>query len=740
MKIKILLNVLLSILFINSIIAQNPGDLIRYKLINNTNGNIGTTIPNGSLFGTGLCNIGDLNNDGVIDLAVGAPLYNAYGAVFILFMDTNGTVSSTTILTQNQNGISGIDSNGSFGYFITNLKDINNDGINDIAVSELLCSDGGTSTGAVHIITLDTNGHATSQNKISKLSGYGSGGLPLISGKIFGVSVSEIGDLNNDGYTDIIVGNKLDNQTGPSHGAAWILFLNEKHQVGSYKKITKGIPNFDPTFTDNYRFSSTAEGIGDYNNDGFNDVIIGSPNDQDGPGGAGAFYILYLDTGANVLSYSKISNSVVSGSNPFSSNFSTGLSSIPDINGDGLNDFVSGAYRLDGDKGGVHFITLDTNDNVNTHNLINYYDIPALNTSDRFGRTIEYLGDYNNDGRIEVAISAPYNNYNSGNVYILSIHSELSVSIDKTNVLCYGDSTGIAIAKTIDTNPPYTYLWSNGSTNDTISNLPTGTYTVTVTNSLNTTNTSTTVIGQASPMVLNTTSGSSTCFGDSVEISCQASGGLGIKMLHWDNSLLSAESHMVAPFITTTYSVWAKDAFACISDTSFITVDVNLPPTPNLGADTVIFQTQTIVLNAGNYQSYIWNTGATSQSITVDGSNYGYGNQTYFVIVTDTNGCTGNDAITISIINGIENGSKLNPISTYPNPTKDILNIDFNNNIGLTTLEIFDIKGKLLISKKLNPKQEFLSLNIKELPVGSYIIKLSSTTSSTIFTTKILKI
>ena len=125
--------------------------------MNSSSGNIGVNLPSNSNLGTGTCNIGDLNGDGITDLAVGAPHYNSYGAVFIFFMDTNGTVKNTKILTQNINGIYGLSVNGGFGYFITNLQDINNDGVTDIAVSEVACPDGGNNTGAVHIISLYTN-------------------------------------------------------------------------------------------------------------------------------------------------------------------------------------------------------------------------------------------------------------------------------------------------------------------------------------------------------------------------------------------------------------------------------------------------------------------------------------------------------------------------------------------------------------------------------------------------------
>ncbi len=624
--------------------AQNPGDVVRYKKIGNNLGGLGNVLSSNSYFGASTCSIGDVNGDGIDDLAVGANRYGTCGAVFILFMDTNGIVSSQTILEQNSNGISGLTNNGLFGHDICAMGDINSDGIPDIGISELQCSDGGSNTGAIHIITLNSSGHAISQTKISKTNGYLAGGLPLQIGAFFGANIDSIGDLNNDGVIDLVVGNHHDDSGGVNKGAAWVLLLDTNHNISSYYKIYDGVTNFNaPIDTYDY-FGVSCCGIGDYDNDGIPDIAIGAIYDDDGITDAGAFYIIHLNATGSVKSYTKISNLSFPNSNPLNNNSARSLTMIPDLDGNGTNEIITGAYRYNSDKGAVFTIFLDSNENVINYNLINYSDIPTIVSSSRFGSSVCSYGDYNQDGYFEIVVGAYKEASNTGSVFIVSLYSPLSTTISQSNIQCYGDSTGQAIASASGTSPPFTYLWSNGSTNDTISNLVAGAYSVTITNSLNATATNTVNIIQPTALVIIASNDTNICLGNSATISAAASGGTGSATLYWNNGLGNSNSHIITPNSTTTYSVYSTDANSCSSDTLDILIEVNQLPGVSFSGPTL-----SQCLNDNTISLIGVPSGGVFIGPGVSGNNFepsiaGLGIHQIIYQYTDTNGCYGADS------------------------------------------------------------------------------------------------
>ncbi len=423
---KLLTTFILILSFLTSF-AQNPGDIMRSKKIANNIAGMGSSISSGDDFGSDVTAIGDVNGDGINDLAIGASSYGTSGGVFILMMDTNGTVKSKTVLAQNTNGISGLTTNGLFGYAVCSMGDINNDGVPDIGIGERKCNDGGSSTGAVHIITLSETGSALSQTKISSTTGYSNGGIPITAGSQFGISLDTIGDINNDGFNDLIVGS-WDSQGGTNKGSAWVIMLDRANNVNSYYQIYDGVPNFNAPINNNDYFGSSCCAAGDYDNDGINDVIVGSFY---GSSGAGEFHIIHLNTDGSVKSFTHISNNSFLSSNPFDGNSAKSISTICDLDGNGTREIVSGAYRHNYDSGGIIIIFLDTNENVINYNLIDNTNFPSIQSNSRFGNSVCFYQNYNNDAHPEIVVGSYYEN-NGGSIHILSLKSNSTYTNIKT--------------------------------------------------------------------------------------------------------------------------------------------------------------------------------------------------------------------------------------------------------------------------------------------------------------------
>ena len=102
-------------------------------------GNFDNNLDDGDQFGQSVANLGDIESDGVIDLAVGAPYDDDngtdQGAVYVLFMDDNGQVDIKQKISESEGSFNGtLDGGDRFGFAVAGLGDLNRDGFTDIAV------------------------------------------------------------------------------------------------------------------------------------------------------------------------------------------------------------------------------------------------------------------------------------------------------------------------------------------------------------------------------------------------------------------------------------------------------------------------------------------------------------------------------------------------------------------------------------------------------------------------------
>lgn len=319
-------------------------------------GNFSGLLQPGDHFGAAVANLGDLNRDGVTDIAVGAPGDDDggtdRGAVWILNLDATGQVL-------NQQKISALAGNlnvtlhdgDQFGASVTAIGDLDGDGVTDLAVGAPGDSDGGTGRGAIWILLMNSNGTVKSAQKISDSAGNFTGGLQ--DGDRFGAAVADMGDLDGNGTHDLVVGAPGDSGGGPARGAIWMVLLNRDGTVSSYQKICQDQGQFDGTIGDGDQFGSSVANLGDINKDGVPEVGVGVPFNSDGGFNRGAFWVLFMRQDRTVISSSRISNTQGNFQGTLLDNdqFGSALAGIGDLNQDGNLDIVTAAM-LD-DDGGV---------------------------------------------------------------------------------------------------------------------------------------------------------------------------------------------------------------------------------------------------------------------------------------------------------------------------------------------------------------------------------------------------
>ena len=274
---------------------ESDGSVKSTAVINDSTEN-GPDLTGGDQFGYSVEHLGDLDGDGVNDLAVGAinddeGTGTNLGAVHIIFMNTDGSVASIVEINSSTTNGPSLAASDNFGTSIANIGDLNNDGVNDLAVGALGDDGGGTNRGAVHIMYMNTDGSVDSTVEINDST---ENGPDLNSNDDFGESVENLGDLDGDGVNDLAVGASKDNANGNNDGTIHIMYMNTDGSVKSTVEINAGITN-GPAVSATERFGKSIAEIGDFDSNCINDLAVGAYNADDPGNNRGEVHIIFME-------------------------------------------------------------------------------------------------------------------------------------------------------------------------------------------------------------------------------------------------------------------------------------------------------------------------------------------------------------------------------------------------------------------------------------------------------------
>jgi PKD repeat protein len=335
------------ILFMNK-----NGTVKTFISIGSNIGGLNGTFLNMLDFGKSISLMGDIDGDGNNDLVVGNSRGggNNTGQVFILFLNSNGTVKKFSIIG---NSAITLINNESFGWDVKTHGDLNGDGINEILVCSPGNKDGGLYSGIIYILFINSNGQLIQSKKISSSSG----GFKGVIGGGLAFSVASISDLNRDGFKDIVVSSN----TPP---ALWVLFLDSFTKVKQHQKIGIDSGSYSDMIKSSDIFGYNLLNVGDIDTDGNSDIAVSSTSDSVNGYRTGRVRILFLNQNGTVKSIKRIDNNTTnfSGVLKDEDNFGSGLSGGFDLDGDFKNDLLVGArYSDDGgtDKGAIYLLSLD---------------------------------------------------------------------------------------------------------------------------------------------------------------------------------------------------------------------------------------------------------------------------------------------------------------------------------------------------------------------------------------------
>jgi hypothetical protein len=399
--------------------------------------------------GMSLTAAGDINGDGISDILVGAPYYDGplvdCGAVFVAFGSNSGLPTLSVPITGNQAG-------SRFGASVAGVGDLNADGFGDVVIGAPAWDEGEIDEGAVFVYFGSSSG--LQPNAL---------GLQINQASAaFGASVAYAGDVNRDGFPDILVGAPLFSNQEANEGAVFLFKggvggvspltpygVMEANIVGAhlgtavsgandinsdgFMDVVAGAPSTAvggsleagavhvwlgtalgaggmPSWSSmgsqpGGRLGTSVAGIGDANGDGHADIAVGAPHYSSGQASEGAVFVYH--GGGNGLhgpAWTYQSNQV-------GANCGAAVSAAGDINGDGYADLIVGVPNWDGpllDQGAVNLHHGGPNGLTTTANQV----LLGLNSDSRFGASLCGAGDTNNDGYADVMVGAP--NFSNG--------------------------------------------------------------------------------------------------------------------------------------------------------------------------------------------------------------------------------------------------------------------------------------------------------------------------------------
>ena len=300
---------------------------------------------------------GDVNGDGLADVILGAPKYDAgAGRSYVVFGKANSSaVNLSAVAAAGTDGfvIHGEAAGDASGYSVSAAGDVNGDGLADVIVGAYQNDASGNNAGRAYLVFGKTNTSAVHLSAVAAGSGgfaFGGETVDDFSGR----SVSAAGDVNGDGLGDLLVGapHSYDNSSfanASPAGKSYLLF-GKSNWSGvstlSLSAVAQGSGGFVLN-GENGASGSALGSLGDINGDGYADFIVGAS--YAGPFWAGKSYVVFGKANWSGTSAVNLAD-VAAGTGGFALTGSEllelsahSVAAVGDVNGDGYADFLLGS-------------------------------------------------------------------------------------------------------------------------------------------------------------------------------------------------------------------------------------------------------------------------------------------------------------------------------------------------------------------------------------------------------------
>ncbi|WP_051410422.1 integrin alpha [Mesorhizobium sp. LNHC221B00] len=387
----------------------------------------------GDVAGWSVSSAGDVNGDGFDDLIVGARDGDnggtSAGEAYVVFGGASpGNIDLTTLTTAQGFIIQGDVASDEAGISVSTAGDVNGDGFDDLIIGADGGDNGGYNAGEGYVVfggatpvNVDLTTMTTAQGFIIQGD---------VAGDAAGLSVSSAGDVNGDGFNDLIVGAAYGDNGGNSAGEAYVVFGGASPVNIDLTSLTaaQGFIIQGDVAGDQAGFSVSS--AGDVNGDGFDDLILGAPGGDDGGAYAGEAYVVFGSTSPANIDLTGLTSAqgfIIQG-DVAGDNAGLSVSSAGDVNGDGFDDLIVGAQGGDngGNGAGEAYVVFGGASPVNVDltslTAAQGFIIQGDVAGDQAGWSVSSSGDVNGDGFDDLIVGSPRGDnggYNAGEAYVV---------------------------------------------------------------------------------------------------------------------------------------------------------------------------------------------------------------------------------------------------------------------------------------------------------------------------------